>query len=364
MASLKQLWRESLLFRRITTISAFVLAALLVELASHYPRAVSPSDLDEKGTFQAKIGEKIVIKNPNIAPGHVVLSYVGSKNEVADIWLESATLDDRSQHLLFPHSDVSVPARIGYTTSGDPSRTKSGETCHTTIEITRGKDFIPFDTLAVFQTDDMAGAQRFRQVVLDAGESTMEIEVHTESPTDEETHDLLNCHKLLTIGDRAPIEPPAIPLRMFVHRGTINLHFNPANPQQSIFTGREGREGREETFEAVSLGENTLQGSRLQVVAKERSIPALLDVQPSSANSITLSHLEVAADKLYVSIGPDTESFKVYANGSSRYYYNYIDLFQKNPVSSWALATMLGSILGAWVKKICFPTNLDSSPNS
>jgi hypothetical protein len=351
LANLKQLWSTSLLFRRVSAGSVFVLAALLVYLGSHIPRSVSlPAD-DLNAKSMARIREEqIVIQKPDIAPGGLALSYVGSKNEVADLWLENATLDDRSQHLLFPQSAVPARGKIGYTTVDAAGVTNSGDTCHTTIEVRLAKDSAPLDALTLYQTDEMAGAQRYRQVIMEAGAATMEIVVHTDSPT--ETADgmgLLSCHKLLTVADRAAVDLPPIPIRMLVSRGKIDLHFNPANPALSIFTGPK------KTFEAVSLGESTLRARGLQVVAAQQSSAPRLDVRSRSAGSITFSRLRIGEDMLKLDIGRDAESAVAYANGSSVYNYDLIDTIQKNPILSFAFATVLVPALWNWIRKNCFP---------
>jgi hypothetical protein len=356
LANLKQLWNTSLLFRRVTAVSVFVIAALLVYLGSHIPRSVGlPAD-DLNARSMARIrDEQIVIQKPDIAPGGLVLSYVGSKNEVADLWLENAMLDDKSQHLLFPHSAALAPARIGYTTGDAAGTTNSGDTCHTTIEIRLAKDSAPLDALTLYQTDEMAGAQRYRQVVMETGAATMEVVVHTDSPADspaEGTADgmgLLNCDKRLTVADHSQVKLPPIPLTMFVSRGKIDLHFNPANPRLSIFTGPK------QTFEAVSLGESTLRGRGLKVVAAQQSIAARLDVRSASAGSITFSRLGIGEDLLRLDIGRDAESAVAYANGSSIYNYDLIDAIQKNPILSFAFATVLVPALWNWIRKNCFP---------
>ncbi len=352
MANLRQLWRASLLFRRVTSGSVFALAALLVYLGSHIPRSVSlpADDLNARSTARVR-EEQIIITGPDIAPGDLALSYVGSENEVADIWLENATLDGRSQHLLFPHAAALAPGKISYTTGGVSGPTSSGDTCHTTIEIRRAKDSAPLDALTLYQTDEMAGAQRFRQVVMDAGASTMEIEVHTDSPTGGTggAMGLLDCHKLLTVGDSPPVNLPPVPVHMIVPRGKIDLHFNPANPALSIWTGPK------QTFEAVSLGDSTLRGSGLRVVATQRSIVARLDVRTRSADSITFSRLKLGSEMLKLDIGRAAELAVAYENGSSLYNYDLIDVIQKNPILSFAFATVLVPTLWQWIRKNCFP---------
>lgn len=351
LEKLRQFWRASLLFRRITAISVFVLAALLVYLGSHIPRAVSlPAD-DLNARSSARVGdEQIVIEKPKIAPGDLALSYVGSRNEVAGIWIENATLDDQSQHLLFPGAAAPAPSRIGYTpgsASGSPAN--SNDTCHTTIEIRRTADSAPVNALKLYQTDQTAGDQRFRQLVLDAGPSTMEIEVHTDSPS-EGAIDLPGCRKLLTVGDHPPIDLPPIPVHLLVRGGSIDLHFNPANPAVPIFTGAD------QTFEAVSLGDGALRGSGLQIVSTGRSIAPQLDVRAThGTGDLTFSRLKLGADMLKLDIGRDSEKALAYAKGSSLYNYDLVAAIQKNPILSFAFAAVLAPALWKWIKKTCFP---------
>ncbi len=336
-------------------MSVFVLAALLVYLGSHIPRAVSLPIDDLNAKSLARLGEEqIILKKPEIAPGDLALSYVGSKNEVADIWLDNATLDDQSQHLLFPGSAPLAPGRISYTTGDGPSPSKPEDTCHTVIEIRRAPGSAPVEALKLYQTDETAGAQRFRQVVLDTGASQMEIEVHTDPPSEGGT-DLAGCHKLLTVGSHPPIDLPPIPVRMLAHSGKIDLHFNPANPAVAIWTGPD------QTFEGVSLGDNMLRAGGLQVVSEQRATTPRLDVRTSRGESgITFSRLKLGSDSLKLDVGRDTEKAVAYANGFSLFNYDLIDVIQKNPILSFAFAAVLVPALWKWIRKNCFPNMSDS----
>ncbi len=83
MANLKELWRSSLVFRRIAAVSVVGLAALLVYLCSHIPRTISlpVDDLNNKSV--ARVGEaQIVLEKPEIAEGRscAVLSWQQERN--------------------------------------------------------------------------------------------------------------------------------------------------------------------------------------------------------------------------------------------------------------------------------------------
>jgi len=353
LAKLKKLWRESLLFRRLTSVTVFALTALAVYEGSNIPRSVSlpQDDLNARGV--ARLGEQqIVLEKPSIAAGDLALSYAGSKNEIGDLWLENATLDERSQRML---GAGATPGRISYTTDGVPGATKSGDTCHTTIEVRRAQGSGDIDALKLYQTDEMAGPQRFRQVVVDASKATMEIVVHTDPP-DEGTGKPVECRKVLTVGGGAPIALPAIPIGIVVHGGKIDLHFNPVNPALAIWTGPE------QTFEAVSLGGGSLRAKAVQIASKTRAkTAAQLDVRGAgSGDGVTVSRLKLGVDKLKIDIGRDTETAKVRVNGASVYNYDLIAAIQKNPI----LAIPLGALAPAlwiWVRKNLFP-NIKSEP--
>lgn len=367
MAKLIKLWQSSLLFRRITSVSVFALAALLVSLGSHFPRSVSLPLNDLNDRSETRVAEEqIVILDPVIAPGDLALSYVGNKNEIADMWIDNATLDEQSRHLLFPGAAPSPPARIGYTTGPTTGPVKFDDTCHTTIEIRRTPDAAALRALNLYQTDQMAGAQRFRQLVMNAGQATLTIEVHTDSPT-EGVMNLPGCHKLLSIGETVHLDLPPIPIRIVVHGGKIDLHFSPANPALPIFTGRG------QTFEAVSLGDNTLRGRSLQVIPTDSSRVPLLEVRAARAqDSITLSHLKLGSESMKLEIGRLDETAFAYVRGVSIYNYDPIAAIQNaihtNPLLSLAvgaaLTPFLVPALVAWVKKNCFPAQSEKDRTS
>lgn len=353
MPNLKQLWRDSLLFRRIIALSVFALATLLVFLGSNIPRSVPLPDNEINAKTVARIGEEeLIIQQPDIAQGDVALSYVGNKNEVAEIWLDNATLDDTSARLLFAGAPAPKPGKISYTAGEAQSRNqsskKSEDTCHTTIEIRRAKDTASLQTIKLYQTDTTAGAQQFRQVVIDAPGATLELEVHTDSP-DAATINMASCHRLLNVGG-SQINLPPLPVHLLVRDGNIDLRFNPADPGQSIWTGPQ------RTFEAVSLGGGSLRANGLQVVSIPVEKTPKLDIHTHKANSsITLSQLKLGSDQIKLDVGRDTEVADAYANGKPIVVYDLIGFVQKNPILSFAFAAVLVPALWKWVQKTCFP---------
>ncbi len=178
--------------------------------------------------------------------------------------------------------------------------------------------------------------------------------MHTDSPTPGRL-DLPGCHKLLTIGGEKPIDLPPLPVRILVPNGKIDLHFNPANPALPIWTGAN------QTFEAVSLGEDVLRATSLQIIPnKKLDAPAKLDIRGHPVgSSLSLGHLKIGADNLKLEAGNDLEKAMAYSEGSSLYNYDLVDAVQKNPLLSAAIAAVLAPGLWKWTKKNCFPNMSD-----
>jgi hypothetical protein len=354
MGNLVRLWKTSLLFRRVVTLVVFASLAGLVYLGSHIPRSVSlPADDLNKLAAAGIIDEQIVIEKPVLAEGDLVLSYVGNRNEVADIWLDSATLDPQSRALF---GGSATPEQISYTTGADPAGFKTDDTCHTTIEVRRAKGSPPIDALRLYQTDETQGAQRFRQIVVDPGAATLDVVLHTDSPV-EGSSDYAGCHKQLTLGGQQPIDLPLIPLHIVAQRGKLDLHFNPSNPAVPIFTAGG------DSFQGVSLGSGALQAAQFSVEAVAHPTPGKLDVRPIRATqTITVRDLKIASDRLSVDLGRDGEAALASANGHSIYNYDLIDTIQKNPILSFVFAAVMVPALWAWARKNCFPGPANKPP--
>jgi hypothetical protein len=184
----------------------------------------------------------------------------------------------------------------------------------------------------------------------------MAIAVHTDAAAAGQTG-FATCHKRLTIGLGPPIDLPPIPVYMLVHGGSIDLHFNAADPTLPIWTGPE------QTFEGVSLGDGSLRASGLQVVSTQHSPIAQLDVRALNAkDGISFSSLKLGSDTLRLGIGSPTEKALVYANGSSMYHYDLLDVIQKNIFLSLALTTALGAVLRKWIADNLFPESEQPNP--
>ena len=92
----------------------------------------------------------LTIESPSVAAGDLVLFYDGGANQIADVRLDRATLTAASAKMFLVQSAPSGAAHISYTTGGpgSVSSTKSGQQL---------------------------------QLVLDAGTTPLDVEVHTDA---------------------------------------------------------------------------------------------------------------------------------------------------------------------------------------
>jgi hypothetical protein len=101
----------------------------------------------------------LTIESPSVAAGDLVLFYDGGANQIADVRLDRATLTAASAKMFLVQSAPSGAAHISYTTGapGSVSSTKSGQQL---------------------------------QLVLDAGTTPLDVEVHTDPPPNGATNRL------------------------------------------------------------------------------------------------------------------------------------------------------------------------------
>jgi hypothetical protein len=351
MRSARKFWAQSLLFRRLVTATGLLVAAFVVYLASNIPRSVAlpVSELNDKCV--ARQGEDMLtIESPSVAPGDLLLSYDGGPNQIADVRLESATLAARSAKMFLVSGAPSGPARISYTTGipGKISSAKTGDTCHTTIQVRLAADAAVLGALKLYQTEGNAGQQL--QLVLDAGTTPLDVEVHTDTPPNEASN-LPGCQKVLTVGDGAPLQLPQLPVWMVTAGGTVTLNFNPANSAVSIVKG-----DKQPTFDDVSIGGSIVRAKELDVSAMRGKSPRpKLKVRAAPAGALlSIEQLQISSNKLRVGVGQDTEKAFAYEDGASLYNYDLVAAIQKNAVLGIVLG-IFGTGLAAWIKKNCFP---------
>jgi hypothetical protein len=351
MRGARELWAQSLLFRRLVTAAGLLVAAIVVYLASNIPRSVAlpASELNEKCV--ARQGEDMLtIESPSVAAGDLVLSYDGGANQIADVRLDRATLAAASAKMFLVKGAPSGAAHISYTTGapGSVSSTKAGDTCRTTIQIRLAEGSGALGALKLYQTEASAGQQL--QLVLDAGATPLDVEVHTDAPPNGATN-LPGCQKVLTVGDGAPLQLPLLPVWMVTAGGTITLNFNPANSAVSIVKG-----DKQPTFDDVSIGGNVIRAKELDVSPMHGKAPKpKLKVRAAPAGALlSIEQLQISSNKLRVEVGQDTEKAFAYENGASLYNYDLVAAIQQNAVLGIVLG-IFGTGLAAWIKKNCFP---------
>ena len=123
----------------------------------------------------------LTIESPSVAAGDLVLCYDGGANQIADVRLDRATLTAASAKMFLVQSAPSGAAHISYTTGapGSVSSTKAADTCRTTIQIRLAEGSGALGALKLYQTEASAGQQL--KLVLDAGTTPLDVEVHTDA---------------------------------------------------------------------------------------------------------------------------------------------------------------------------------------
>jgi hypothetical protein len=351
MRGARELWAQSLLFRRLVTATGLLVAASVVYLASNIPRSVALPVPELNDKCVARQGEDMLtLQSPSVAAGDFVLSYDGGPNQIADVRLDKATLSAASAKMFLVAGAPSGATHISYTTGapGSASSTRTGETCHTTIQIRLREGSAALGALKLYQTEANAGQQL--QLVLDAGATPLDVEVHTDAPPNGATN-LPGCQKLLTVGDGKPLPLPLLPVWMVTAGGTITLNFNPANSDVSIVQG-----DKQPAFDAVSLGGNQIRARELDVspMHGKPSTPKLKVKAAPAGALLSIEQLQITSNKLRVEVGQDTEKAFAYENRASLYNYDLVAAIQKNSVLGIVLG-IFGTGLAAWIKKNCFP---------
>lgn len=349
---MRSLWQKSLAFRRVVALTVFLLAALIVYLGSRITVAIQLPKDDLNTKAEAHLGEEmLIIDRPQIAEGQLLLSYQGGKNELADVSFDRASVTGLSLRALpAARQETAVsPIKFIYRSLvGVPQ--SFDDTCHTAIEIRRAKGSSPVTSLKLYQADKAAGSQRFREVILDAGSTSLEVTVSTDPPFPGKTH-FPGCQRALNIGNLPSVDwPPTFPVVFAVPGGKIDLHFNPANPLLDIFTGPNG------AYQAVSIGEDTLQAADIRIASMRNPGKKLkLEVRPSPREKlVTVGSLRLAANSLGVDIGQDPEKAIPYADGKALYPLDIVDTIKNNPLLGVGLGALCTALFG-WVVKTCFP---------
>ncbi len=340
---MRNIWRESILFRRVVAILALALSVLAVYLASNIPQAASlPNDSIDK-LAAAQANERLHIDKPRIDVGDAALSFEGAANVGAEVWVQHATLTGSSMRFaaLAPQGPVAAvyaaPAEEAKNTSKD---------CRTMLTISRADPSSAPQTLQLWQPDTNRDDQPFRNVIVSSPETDLIVEVSTNSPQPAQAM----CPRVLTMGNTA-IPVPGGPVDLLVPASEpITLLFSSIDPKVTLW------KRKTDTFDGLSLGDGDLKADGFDVVSTSGNKIPLLHVVPHTGTAgITLHDLKVGAEQIGLSVGEVTEQADAWANGKQFPTFDLVDTIQKNPVLAFLLAAVL--IPGLWkgIQLLCFP---------
>jgi hypothetical protein len=339
---LRNLWRDSILFRRAVAALSVVLAAIAVYLASNIPRAASlPDDTVDKAAVAHSNQELRVIK-PQLAVGDAAFSFEGAANVGAEVWLQNATLNGNSL-ARFAALAPQGPARIVYA-ADNQNATELSKDCRTSLTISRADGTAEPQSLRLWQDGSKSADQRFRELVASSPETALKVEVSTDSPVPGTP-----CSRLLTIGTKV-IRVPEGPVYLSVPANQpIKLLFSAIDPSQALWSGKM------KMFDGLSLGDGDLKAGGFDVVSSSTQNALLHVVAHKNAGSITLHDLKLAAETAAISVGDQGEKADAWINGKRFPVFDLLEKVQQNPVLGFFLAAVLLPGLWKWIQKSCFP---------
>ncbi|MDQ3805220.1 MAG: hypothetical protein M3416_15505 [Acidobacteriota bacterium] len=173
----------------------------------------APVDVDSTNKFSpvvVRLGQdELVIEEPVVnSPDDVLLAHEGRENEVVDVHLDSARLDEQTvEDLSDPKfNPPATPGKIDYWTPDTEQTPAAGEPCRTFLKIEL-KDRRPPRALHLYQLG-RAGADRRRHLEMKTGGAELAVQMSTDTPP-EVTAETRGCRKLLSVGGLPGLSLPA-----------------------------------------------------------------------------------------------------------------------------------------------------------
>jgi hypothetical protein len=340
---LRNLWRESIAFRRVVAAASLAVAALVVYLASNIPQPASLPNEDVDKLAVAHANEELRIYKPRIDAGDAALSFEGAANVGAEVWVQHAILSGSS--LRFATLAPQGPASAVYA-AGDAEAKATSKACRTSLTISRADNSSVPQMLNLWQHGTSRNDQHFRQVIVSSPQTALNVEVSTNAPPPGQAP----CPRVLTMGN-TPIPIPAGPVELLVPANEpITLLFSAIDPTQTLWSGKK------DTFDGLSPGDGDLTAAGFDVISTStEKTPLLHVVAHQSTKGITLHDLQLGAEEAKLSVGEDTEQADAWANGTKFPVFDLVGSIQKNPVLSFVLAAVLLPGLWKWIQDCCFP---------
>ncbi len=339
---MRNLWRESIAFRRVVAALSVGLAALALYIASNIPQPAPLPNADIDQLAVAHTNEELRFYQPRIDEGDSALSFEGAANVSAELWARASLGGSSAKRFgaLAPAGQVAVV----YAAGSDPKATSKD--CRTSLTISRAQGSKMPQMLKLWQQSTGHDDQRFRELIVVSPETAWNVEVSTDSPPPGQEP----CPRVLTMGGKA-IPVPIGPVDLLVAANEpIKLIFSSMDPAQTLMSGKK------DTFDGLSLGDGDLKADGLDVVsAITPKTPLLHVVAHKGTDGVTLHDLKIGAEEMGLSVGEDRELADAWKNGKRFPVLDLVDKIEKNPVLASLLAAVLIPGLWKWIQKACFP---------
>jgi hypothetical protein len=340
---LRNLWQNSIGFRRVVAALSLGAAALITYLASNIPQSASLPNPDIDNLAVARTAERLRIYKPQIDSPGAVLSFEGAENVNAEVWVEDATLTGTS--VRFAPLAPAGPTRAVYAQASDP-RIHASKDCRTMLTISSADSGSAPQTLDLWQDGVSRDDQRYRMLIVSSPEPGLKVEVSTNAPP----HSQATCPRLLTMGQTPiPIPDGPVDLQAPPNKG-IKILFSSVDATVPLWAAKGA------TFDGLSLGDGTLKADSFEVISTGKPAPPVLHVAArDGTNGITLHDLKLGAEDVSLSAGKVTELADAWTNGKRLTVFDLVDKVQKNPVLGYLLAAVIIPGLWVWIRKTCFP---------
>lgn len=359
LSRIRQKFRQNKIIRVAAGACVLALAFVVQYYLAHIPL---PIDIEATGKFSPATikrsqQEELVIEGlaVNLSEG-VLLSHEGRANELVNVYLDKARLDETTiEDLSNPNfQPPTTQATIDYTTPESQQTPKAGEQCRTFLKIGSKDKQLP-RALHFYQLEADGGA-RLRYLEIKSSGADLVVEMVTDTPPEIET-ETYGCRKLLRVGSLPGLSlPPSTQIAAVVAADSaFRFRFQPLAPDAPLWVG-----GADGFFAPFELGVSTLDlndpapfQARTVSIRKlqnngSNSAPILHARSADGEPLLTVHELKVGSDELQIKVsGKGTMS----VNGQAATV-DFMERAQKYPIPAAILAALNTALLTWFIRLI------------
>jgi hypothetical protein len=337
--------------RIILAVFLFASTAVIQYTLANIPRPLEFKTIDSLVPTKVKLGtEQLVIQEPVVTAGGLLLAYEGNPNETVDIFFDRAKLSGESLPLF-----KDAPSGFGTLvySSGDKDTTavrSESERCRSFVKV--GVDVQrPPGQIHFFQSD-REGLDRSRHIGMKSTNAELTVSLHSPPPP-HTSKPGIGCKKVLNIDDWRREIAGSIGIKVVVaQNSSIRFHFYPGTPNPSYW-----QDGFFRPFvlglPGLPSGQPVLQAKGLEVRSigsSTDSTTSILGIQRAEEQPmLTVDALELGSSEIKVLF---SGKGWVKVNGRLQTV-NFLEKVQKNPIVAGVFA-LANTALLTWLVVISF----------